>query len=275
MKKITLVAFILMASACCAFEPAAGDRLTAAFSDPSRPGLLRVNLVAGGITVKAYDGKEVIVESAGREGRPQARENEAGRGMRRIPNTASGLTLEEENNVMRVRTDAISRPVDLVIQVPRKTSLNLRTVNDGNIEVTGVDGEIDVNDINGSIALTQVAGTVVAHALNGKLKVSMTRADAKPMAFSSLNGDIDVTFPANLRANVSLKNDMGETYSDFEMSLQPTAPKQTVEDARGKGGKYVVKVERSVHGTINGGGPEIQFKNFNGNIYIRKAGSAQ
>jgi hypothetical protein len=28
-----------------------------------------------------------------------------------------------------------------------------------------------------------------------------------------------------------------------------------------------------VHGKINGGGPEIQFKDFNGNIYIRKAGA--
>jgi hypothetical protein len=28
-----------------------------------------------------------------------------------------------------------------------------------------------------------------------------------------------------------------------------------------------------VHGTINGGGPEIQFRNFQGQIYIRKAGA--
>jgi hypothetical protein len=27
-----------------------------------------------------------------------------------------------------------------------------------------------------------------------------------------------------------------------------------------------------VYGTINGGGPEIHFTNFNGSIYIRKAG---
>jgi hypothetical protein len=28
-----------------------------------------------------------------------------------------------------------------------------------------------------------------------------------------------------------------------------------------------------VRGTINGGGPEIQFRNFQGKIYIRKAGN--
>jgi hypothetical protein len=31
-------------------------------------------------------------------------------------------------------------------------------------------------------------------------------------------------------------------------------------------------VDKTVRGKINGGGPEIQFKDFNGNIYIRKAG---
>jgi hypothetical protein len=46
-----------------------------------------------------------------------------------------------------------------------------------------------------------------------------------------------------------------------------------VEDGRGKGGKYRVKIDKTVHGTINGGGPEYQFTNFQGQIYIRKAGS--
>jgi hypothetical protein len=33
-----------------------------------------------------------------------------------------------------------------------------------------------------------------------------------------------------------------------------------------------VKMDKTVRGTINGGGPEMQFTNFNGEIYIRKAG---
>jgi len=116
----------------------------------------------------------------------------------------------------------------------------------------------------------------VAHALNGHVLVTFNRIDPqKSMAFSSLNGDIDVTFPADLKANVSLRTDNGEVYSDFDVRVQPTAPQQTVEDNRGKGGKYRVKVDKTVKGTINGGGQEIQFKNFNGNIYIRKAGGKQ
>ena len=116
----------------------------------------------------------------------------------------------------------------------------------------------------------------MAHALNGHVVVTFNRIDPqKPMAFSSLNGDIDVTFPADLKANVNLRTDNGEVYSDFDIKLAASTPQQTVEDERGKGGKYRVKIDKTVRGAINGGGPEMQFKNFNGNIYIRRAGARQ
>jgi DUF4097 and DUF4098 domain-containing protein YvlB len=160
------------------------------------------------------------------------------------------------------------------VTVPVHTSLSLKTVNDGNILVTGVDGELDIDNVNGDVALKNVSGSVVAHALNGKVLATFNRVDPqKPMAFSSLNGDIDVTFPADLKANVNMRTDNGEVYSDFDVQLTATAPQQVVEDGRSQGGKYRVKVDKTVHGKINGGGPEIQFKDFNGNIYIRKAGA--
>ncbi len=59
------------------------------------------------------------------------------------------------------------------------------------------------------------------------------------------------------------------------LSCSPMHLSRSVEDDRGKGGKYRVKIDKTVKGTINGGGQEIQFKNFNGNIYIRRAGARQ
>jgi len=67
-------------------------------------------------------------------------------------------------------------------------------VNDGDIVVSGVDGELDIDNVNGSVTLNNIAGSTVAHALNGRLLVTFARVNQKPMAFSSLNGDIDVTF---------------------------------------------------------------------------------
>jgi hypothetical protein len=245
------------------------DRVSVTLSDPARPALVKAGLIDGGITVKAYDGKEVIVEA-------RARNRESGRsdeGPKRLSIASTGLTVEEENNQVNVNTESYARPIDLTITVPVHTSLNLRAVNDGDIVVTGVDGELDIDDVNGSVTLNNVSGSAVAHALNGHLHATFNRVNQKPMAFSSLNGDIDVTFPADLKANVSLRSDRGDVFSDFDVQLQAAASKPVVEDGRTNGGKYRVKIDKTVRGTINGGGPEIQFTNFQGQIYIRKAGA--
>jgi Putative adhesin len=274
----SLVVAVSILSTALAATPARGqsqgqsgaDRVSVNLSDPTRPALVKASLVNGGITVKAYGGKEVVVEA-------RARNHESAHSdstMKRIPISGTGLSVEEENNEVRVSTDSFVRAIDLSISVPIHTSLKLSAVNAGDIVVTGVDGELDVNDVNGSVTLNNVSGSAVAHALNGRLLATFSRVNPqKPMAFSSLNGDIDVTFPADLKANLSLKSDRGEIFSDFDVQVQASAPQQIVEDGRGHGGKYLVKIDKAVHATINGGGPELQFTNFNGGIYIRKAGS--
>lgn len=257
----------------CPASATAQDRVPVTLTDPARPAIVRASLLNGSITVKGADVKEIIVEARvraehdGDESRDRKRGN-----MRRIPIGSTGLTIEEENNTVHIGTDSTQRNVDLTITVPRLTSLRLRATNDGDITVSNVEGEIDVNNTNGGVTLTNVAGSVIAHALNENVTVTLTRVSGKPMAFSSLNGDVDVTFPADIKANLSVKSD-GDVYSDFDVQLIAGAPQPIVEDGRNKGGRYRVKVDKTVRGTINGGGPEIQFTNFNGDIFIRKAGS--
>jgi DUF4097 and DUF4098 domain-containing protein YvlB len=245
------------------------DKVSVTLSDPTRPALVKASLISGGITVKAYDGKEVVVEARVRN-RESARSDS---GPKRLTISTTGLTVEEESNQVNINTESYARAIDLFISVPVHTSLHLRAVNDGDIVVTGVDGELDVDNVNGSVTLNNIAGSAVAHALNGRLLATFTRINQKPMAFSSLNGDVDVTFPGDLKANVSLRSDMGDVFSDFDVQMQAASSQPIVEDSRGHGGKYRVKIDKTVRGTINGGGAELQFTNFNGQIYIRKAGA--
>ena len=260
---------LTLAFACALAQAQEPDRVTVPFSNPNGPKTVKVNVLNGGITVKGYTGNEVIVEGRSRGGGSR-HEAPAPPGMHRIDPRGSGLQVDEDNNVIDIGTGAFNRAVDIVIQVPRQVTLKLQSTNNGGIEVENVTGEIDAQALNGPVTLRNVSGAVVAHSLNGRVVVTLDQITAgKPMSFSTLNGDIDVTLPATAKANVKMKTDNGDIYSDFDIVLSPSAGKPQVDSGSGKG-KYRVRFDHGTYGTINGGGPEFQFTTLNGRIYIRK-----
>jgi hypothetical protein len=268
---MTKLARIAMAVVCgtAIAQEAPPDRLTVPFSDPARPRMVRISLLHGSIQVKGYDGKDVIVE--GSPGQSTERRGEVPQGMRRIPMYSTGLEAEEENNVVRVSAGAQSRYVDLSVQVPRGTSLQLKSVNSKQITVENVDGDIEANCTNGRVVLTNVSGSVVAHSLNGGITATLDRVRGdKPMSFSTLNGNIDVTLPADVKARLKFKVDNGEVFTDFDMKTEAPS-KATVEEPKTeRRGRYRISVDRTVYGTVNGGGAEISFTSLNGRVYLRK-----
>jgi DUF4097 and DUF4098 domain-containing protein YvlB len=87
------------------------------------------------------------------------------------------------------------------------------------------------------------------------------------MSFTSFNGDVDVTFPANAKFNLKMKSERGDIYSDFKLDMKASSP---IKKAEKKDGKFKVTFDKSVLATLNGGGEEVTLKTFNGDIYIRK-----
>jgi DUF4097 and DUF4098 domain-containing protein YvlB len=140
----------------------------------------------------------------------------------------------------------------------------------GAVSVEGVHGEVDASCTNGPIKLTNISGTVVAETTNGPITVTMDRVDAsKPLSFSSTNGSVDVTLPADLKANLKMRSYNGSIYSDFDMKLTGGSQPVTTSPG-GDQGKFKVKFDRTVNATINGGGVDASFSTFNGRIVIKK-----
>jgi hypothetical protein len=336
----------------------APERAVVPLSNPAKPAKVEVTVMRGSITVKAYDGKEIIVEARVREkaledvnmyysdryapvappaipapaGTPapaaaptpaakssgeaavrahteaelaerqlaeqerlakrierdyaravdyyaqampdekKAQEEKQKKiaGMTRLSGSSSGLEVEEEGNVVQISTQSWKAATDLVIQVPRATSLEIRSSMDGAVVVEGVNGEIDINNINGPVTLSSVSGNTLVHTVNGDITVVLSRVAAdKPLSFSTMNGDIDVTLPPDVKANLKMKSEQGEIYSDFDINMtrQP-AKAESVEKT--EAGKYRIAFDKSLYGVVNGGGQEIGFNTFSGDIYIRK-----
>ena len=290
MKTIKIAAAFLMMLAVTTGTKAQADQkeqLVVPLSEPGKPFKLNVGLVNGSIKVVSYEGKDIVIDiqsgsmtekkarKANRDGvnvnvNVNTEKNNAN-GMKKInAGNAFDVSAEEKNNRVTVHSDSWKGAITLTIKVPQSdATLKLGTVNDGDIDVTNVNGEMEISNTNGAIHLTNVSGSVVANTVNGPVVATFKTIDPKAaMAFTTLNGNVDVTFPASFKANLKLKSDMGEMYTDFDME---TDKSQAKVNRTNQNGMYRVNTENWIYGKINGGGPEMLMKNMNGNIYIRKA----
>ena len=249
---------------------ASAEQVTVPLSDPARPGLIDVSLVHGSITVRGTNRKDVLVTARPETDtdRRSRRSDPDATGLRRIPQSA-GFRITEESNRVKVSADSPNRQITFEIEAPMRTNLKLSTVNGGEILVENVDGELTVSNTNGGITLNSVAGSVVAGTTNGNVRATLTRVTAqKEMAFTSMNGTVDVTLPAATKANLRMRSNNGDIYSDFDVQLAASAP--VVQESRGSNGRYRISRNQSIVGAINGGGPEFELRTFNSNVYVRK-----
>ena len=241
-----------------------GEALTIPLSQPGEDGRLKISLLYGSITVVAHQGKEVIIETISKK---MAKSQKMRDGMRKITDTSMEFSVEEYNNKVVIRSKKINKTINFKITVPINFSLDLRVTNNGNIKVKGVTGEMEISNLNGAISLFNIGGSVIADALNKNIKVTFDKVyENTPMAFTSLNGDLDISFPQNFGANIKAKTDNGEMYTDFEINMTRNFSQK---NNRLSSGVYRVNVDKWVTGTINGGGSEILFKTMNGDILIR------
>src|SRR5215467_11430870 len=118
---------LLLPNCARAQAPASDSRVSVPLSDKSRPAVVKATLVNGAIAVKGYDGKEVVVETrlqSGSDGTGPGKSSAsrepakpADKTMKRIPINDTGLSVEEENNQVRVRVPPY-RPVDVTLMLP-------------------------------------------------------------------------------------------------------------------------------------------------------------
>lgn len=258
---LALTGLILFVCATGFAQDIAGDRIVVPGRGSSHPRVVNCSLLNGAITVKAYSGKDVLVEGE------HSGSHETSHGMRRIGGNTRGLEVVEDDNVITVHEHPAGNG-NVYLTVPVDTSLRLHTLS-GAIHVEGVHGEIEVHTLNGQLDLTDISGTVTADSQNGAIRVGMDSVDAsKPLAFSTLNGLVDLTLPADLRANLTVKSSHGAVYSDFDVTLGGS---RAITERNGSSdGRYRIRIDDTIRGTINGGGVDLTIRTLNGGVYIRK-----
>jgi putative adhesin len=263
-KALSLLALCGVAATAAAQE----QRIVVPLSDPGRPARLEITLFMGDVEVRAYDGNEVIVTTDADVRNADEPEPARPDGLRRIQTSSVGMTVEENGNTVSVRMDFSPQGADLEVQVPRRTSVRASLVNGGDVEIEGLTGEHELSNVNGDVIAENVSGSAVMNSNNGDVRASFAQVDAtKPMSFTSFNGDLDIALPANLAADLIVASQQGDVYTDFDVAAE-NDPASVDSDA--VGGKQRWRMQRTTRYAIGGGGSDIQFRTFNGDIMIRK-----
>ena len=125
----------------------------------------------------------------------------------------------------------------------------------GEVTVDNVRGPVSANSGNGDVRVSTVQGPVSARSGNGDLLVRMTELRAADdMEFTTGNGRIEVTVPAEFNADVDASTGNGSFHTDFPIQVSGRISKTRV------------------RGTIGQGGRRLRLVTGNGQIEIRKAG---
>jgi len=241
------------------------DQLIVPLSSPDKPGLLKVNLGNGTLKVTGYAGKEVVIKYSTDQNLVDKKTKD---GLTRIPNRSLGLVAKESDNVVTISSSNYNRDIELEVQVPVRFDLNLTGHNGGDYRVENVNGNIEITNHNAGIEALDISGAAILNSNNGDIKASFKSVTPDtPMAFTTWNGDVEVTFPSTIKATFKMRSDNDDILTDFDLTLKKNPPKK---EERNDDGVYRVSIEDWTIGDVNGGGPEMLFKSYNGDVIIRK-----
>ena len=158
--------------------------------------------------------------------------------------------------------------LQFTVKVPYDMSLDIRTVNNGSLTIQNVNGSLKAHNVNGGIAIKNAKGATEARTINGGVTVNYLSVPTDSSSYYTLNGTLEVTYPAALSANIQFKSMNGAFYTDFENTEPlPLFVVKNVENA-GKGTMYRLDVARRIK--FGNGGTVLKFETMNGNIYVKK-----
>ncbi len=239
------------------------EQITVPLSYPDEPGVLIIDHYKGSINVTGYDGDLIVVKAK----LPFKGSGKTIDNMKRISSNSIQLSATEKNNEVTVQSNSMNKTIDLDINIPHNCSLRIQNSDNGKITARSLTGEMEISNINGEINLENISGSAVLNTVDGNIFVIFNEVNPNvPMAFTTIEGNIDVSFPENLNAIAKMKSDNGEIFCTFDMALKEREQKF---EKSAKTGSYKVFLEEWTYGVINKSGPEFLFKSYHGNIYIR------
>jgi len=188
-------------------------------------------------------------------------------GLKKISSGESGLEIDQENHIIEVSSSSFTSGYKIMVEVPKKTNLDLSSFNHGDLAARNIEGEVTMHTYNGKINAHQMSGSVNANTFNGDIVVEFDQVTPDlPLEFITYNGDVDITLPASTKATLKMRTKGGEILTGFDIKMKKAEEIKSTKS----GDTRKVFLDGWIYGDLNGGGVEFELENNWGNIYIRK-----
>lgn len=218
--------------------------------------ILEVNQVK----VEAYDGNQIQIEAEGRKRQSERAEGLTPLSARGKDNTGIGLNVESNDNVVTIFQAARRGQGTYIVKVPKNIKVEIEHTGNwegGMIEVVGISGELEISGRYNSVHLEDVTGPALVNTVYGKVEAVFSALSQEgPTSLVSVYSTVDVTLPANTKANINIETPYGEAYSDLDIKFPESSGMR--------------RLNSTVAGTLNGGGVELDIKASYSDAYLRK-----
>ncbi|MBI5386411.1 MAG: DUF4097 family beta strand repeat protein [Verrucomicrobia bacterium] len=211
-------------------------------------GRLSVENVNGAIRIESWDRAEVKVDAVKHAKTPEALRDVS------IEFNAEADRVSVRTRYAREKEDRHnSARVDYRLMVPRRVRIEKLACVNGPIDLERVAGEVQVSTVNGSLKARQFAGSGSFRSVNGGIDIAVSRLDREQgLSFDTVNGQVEVSLPANTKATVNAETVNGSIHSDFDLPIT----------------KH--RIGRKLEGELNGGGASIKLHAVNGSLSLKQ-----
>lgn len=213
---ITIRRSLTLLFAVAALHAGRAEETTVKFSDPKKPGTLKVDVFRGDIRIRGADVAEVTVRADATAVTKAPRKD----GMR-VLSAASGFSLAEKDNVVTLDNSDGWRGgggSDYHITVPRNTNIVVSSAGGGgDISCSDISGDIEIDCLHGEVELTGLSGGALVSTLDGEIEAAFVQlSDKKPVSFTSMNGKVELRLPGTAKANLQLRTQNGTILTNFD-----------------------------------------------------------
>lgn len=175
-------------------------------------GVIRVGNVSGGVKIIGYSDSKILV-LAYKEGpdRDLLQVEDKSEGDRVV----MGVRYPERHNC--------NASVNFEVRVPSSTNYNFDRITSvsGNVEVRSVTGQVRAESISGDVYVADVTGLVSARTVSGDVQAWINKLQGiGDMRFDSISGNVVVTAPAGLDADVEMSTVSGSLKTDFPIEVR-------------------------------------------------------